>query len=177
MRHVGFPAARGQWISTLLSTATTRILLNGVQGEHICHASGLRKAIPCRRCLCLLMTDVLNSLFHTTDSWSLLQQLLPRQLPYHVSMYADDMVLFLSPSHRISSSPTPLLSCSNPHRGLDATSIVPSCTHTVWRHPGTASPGAVPLPDQGISDSIPLYPLIEEQAAQGHTSAARIQNG
>jgi hypothetical protein len=33
----------------------------------------------------------------SADAWSLLQQLPPRYLPYRVSMYADDVMLFLSP--------------------------------------------------------------------------------
>jgi hypothetical protein len=45
-----------------------------------------------------LVMDVLNNMFREANTWSVLQQLPPRQLPYRVSMYADDVVLFLSPS-------------------------------------------------------------------------------
>jgi hypothetical protein len=48
--------------------------------------------------LFLLVIEVLNGLFRKTDAWSLLQQLPSRHLPYRVSMYVDDVVLFFSPS-------------------------------------------------------------------------------
>jgi hypothetical protein len=42
MHHIGFPVAWLEWVSILLSSTSTRILLNGVQGERIYHAKGLR---------------------------------------------------------------------------------------------------------------------------------------
>jgi hypothetical protein len=39
---VGCPRNWTNWISTILSTASTRILLNGTPGERICHGCGLR---------------------------------------------------------------------------------------------------------------------------------------
>jgi hypothetical protein len=45
-----------------------------------------------------LVMAVLNNMFCKANTWSVLQQLPPRQLPYRVSMYADDVVLFLTPS-------------------------------------------------------------------------------
>jgi hypothetical protein len=72
-------------------------MLNGMQGERICHARGLRQGDRLSPMLFLLVMEVLNGLFRKADSWSLLQELPPRQIPFRLSMYADDMVLFLSP--------------------------------------------------------------------------------
>jgi hypothetical protein len=47
--------------------------------------------------LFLLVMEVLNGLFRKADVWSLLLELLPRQILFRVSMYADDLVLFLNP--------------------------------------------------------------------------------
>jgi hypothetical protein len=47
--------------------------------------------------LFLLVMESLNRLIHRDDAWGLLQPLLPRLLPYHTSLYADDLVLFPSP--------------------------------------------------------------------------------
>jgi hypothetical protein len=40
--------------------------------------------------------ETLNSLFLHADTWSLLQPVPPHLLPRRTSLYADDMVLFLS---------------------------------------------------------------------------------
>jgi hypothetical protein len=38
LHHAGFPSGWCEWILVLLSTASTRILLNGEPREKICHA-------------------------------------------------------------------------------------------------------------------------------------------
>jgi hypothetical protein len=43
LEFLGFPAAWREWISALLSTASTRIVLNGVLGDSIHHGRGLRQ--------------------------------------------------------------------------------------------------------------------------------------
>jgi hypothetical protein len=54
MQHVGFSQWWRDWTSTLQSTASTRVCLNGVHGTRICHARGLRQGDPSHRCsLCL----------------------------------------------------------------------------------------------------------------------------
>jgi hypothetical protein len=50
--------------------------------------------------LFLLVMEVLNGLFHKADGWSLLQELPTWQITFRVSMYVDDLVLFLSPVQR-----------------------------------------------------------------------------
>jgi hypothetical protein len=44
--HLGFSRTWINWVSILLSTASTRILLNGQAGRRICHTKGLRKGDP-----------------------------------------------------------------------------------------------------------------------------------
>jgi hypothetical protein len=39
---VGCPRIWTNWVSTILSTASTKILLNGIHGRWICHGRGLR---------------------------------------------------------------------------------------------------------------------------------------
>jgi hypothetical protein len=50
LQHMGFGRRWRNWISAILSTASTKILLNGVPGRRICHARGLRQGDPCHRC-------------------------------------------------------------------------------------------------------------------------------
>jgi hypothetical protein len=42
LQHAGFSRRWRDWMALILSTASTRILLNGRPGERICHARGLR---------------------------------------------------------------------------------------------------------------------------------------
>jgi hypothetical protein len=40
--HIGFPQRWRDWISAMLGTASTKVLVNGRPGRRICHARGLR---------------------------------------------------------------------------------------------------------------------------------------
>jgi hypothetical protein len=61
LRHRGF---RPKWIAkllTLLSTASTRVLVNGNTGSKFLHARGLRQGDPISLTLFVLFMDVLNA--------------------------------------------------------------------------------------------------------------------
>jgi hypothetical protein len=62
LQHLGFPRAWLDWISILLSTASTKVLLNGSPGDRICHAKGLQQGDPLSPMLILLVMEVLNAL-------------------------------------------------------------------------------------------------------------------
>jgi hypothetical protein len=40
--HIGFPQRWRDWISVMLGTASTKVLVNGRPGRRICHAHSLR---------------------------------------------------------------------------------------------------------------------------------------
>ena len=46
LHHLGFSRRWIDWISLILSTASTKIILNGSPGRRICHARGLRQGDP-----------------------------------------------------------------------------------------------------------------------------------
>jgi hypothetical protein len=85
------------WMSILLSTVSTRILLNGSPGRCICHASGLRQHVPLSPLVFVLTMDVMNALFKRADCAHLLTPLQPRAMKYRVFLYAEDMVVFVAP--------------------------------------------------------------------------------
>jgi hypothetical protein len=97
LHHMGFLSGWRDWISTLLSSASTKVMLNGVPCEMICHARGLRQGDPLSPMLFLLVMEVLSALIRAIDSRSLLQHLQVRPIPHRVSLYADDLIVFLKP--------------------------------------------------------------------------------
>jgi hypothetical protein len=50
--------------------------------------------------LFLLVMEVLGALFHMVDEWSLLQETGVHGIPFRALLYADDIVVFLSPVPR-----------------------------------------------------------------------------
>jgi hypothetical protein len=75
LRHIGFPQLFINWITTLLSTASTRVLINGNPRHRICHGRGLQQGDPLSHMLFLLVMEVLHTLIQKGEDWSLLQGL------------------------------------------------------------------------------------------------------
>jgi hypothetical protein len=97
IEFLGFGRVWRDWLSTLLSTSGTRVLMNGAPGDRICHAQGLGQDDPLSPMLFVLVTEVLDSLFHKADSWSLFQNLGVHEVPFRASVYSDDMTILISP--------------------------------------------------------------------------------
>lgn len=57
LQHIGFPRHWTNWISILLSTASTRVLLNGRPGDRITHARGLRQGDPISPMLFIIVME------------------------------------------------------------------------------------------------------------------------
>lgn len=89
----GFGQRWRDWIALLLSTASTRILLNGQPGAPIHHLRDLRQGDPLSPMLFILAMDVLNRLFTKAAEEGLLQPLGHRAIKFRCSMYADDVML------------------------------------------------------------------------------------
>jgi len=84
-------------ISGLLASSSTRVLLNGIPGETLFHRRGLRQGDPLSPMLFILVMDVFNSIVKKANDEGLLQPLAARNIHHRVSLYADDVVLFLRP--------------------------------------------------------------------------------
>jgi len=82
----------------MLGTSSTQVLLNGSPGERIHHQSGLRQGGPLSPMLFILVMDVLCHLIRKAVDERMLQPLSRRALQHRISLYADDVVLFLRPS-------------------------------------------------------------------------------
>jgi hypothetical protein len=81
LRHMGFSQRWTNWISILLSTASTRILLIGNPGHRIAHSRGLRQGDPLSPLLFVLVMEPLRVPSPT----------------HRLSLYAGDLVIFVKP--------------------------------------------------------------------------------
>jgi hypothetical protein len=95
---MGFTGKWLNWIAMLLSLAGTRVTLNGMPGARINHARGLWQGDPLSPILFLLIMEVLSALIRKADHWSLFQRLGSRFITHRASLYADDLILFISPT-------------------------------------------------------------------------------
>lgn len=94
MQEVSAPVG----VTDLLSTASTRMLLNGCSGDIINHRRGLRQDDPLSPMLFILVVDTLDWMFTKGEEAGLLQPLGHQSIHHRCSMYADDVILFASPT-------------------------------------------------------------------------------
>jgi hypothetical protein len=84
-------------ISNILASSSTQVLLNGSPGIPIRHRRGLRQGDPLSPMLFVFVMDVLNSLFNLAERRGLLHSLEGANIRSRLSVYADDVVLFVQP--------------------------------------------------------------------------------
>jgi hypothetical protein len=80
-----------------MSSSSTQVLLNGVPEDHIHHRRGLWQGDPLSPMLFILVMDVLGHMITKATSEGLLLPLSSRGLQHRISIYADDVALFLRP--------------------------------------------------------------------------------
>jgi hypothetical protein len=67
LRHLGFSRCWINWVSCLLATARTKVIINGQPGQRICHARGLCQGDPLSPLLFVLVMEALNGLFRHVE--------------------------------------------------------------------------------------------------------------
>ncbi|WVZ82473.1 hypothetical protein U9M48_029730 [Paspalum notatum var. saurae] len=98
LERISFPQRWRDWVSAILSSASTKVLVNGRAGLRICHARGLRQGDPLSPLLFVIVMEVLNALFAEADRSGMLAPLPGDVIKYRASIYADDLVIFLTPT-------------------------------------------------------------------------------
>jgi len=100
LKHMGFSRRWINWISLILSTASTKIILNGNLGQLICHMRGLRQGDPLSPLLFVLAMEPLNALFRLAERKEVLGSLGVSCIQERIFLYADDVILFSSPNEK-----------------------------------------------------------------------------
>ncbi|WVZ99055.1 hypothetical protein U9M48_044409 [Paspalum notatum var. saurae] len=85
-------------IAFLLSTSSSRVLLNGVPIQPIHHGRGLRQGDPFSPLLFVITFDPLQRLLKLATEMEIFSKMRGRTPGIRISMYADDAALFLAPS-------------------------------------------------------------------------------
>lgn len=151
LQQRGFPTRWISWIAALLTTSTSRVLLNGHHLQAIGHGRGLRQGDPLSPLLFILAIDPLHRLLNITTERGLLTKLNGRTARLRVSMYVDDATIFLKPTHKNVQNLKDMLICFGRSAGLSTniqkTSVTPiSCDDIDLDEIQTMFPSEIPWP-------------------------------
>jgi hypothetical protein len=97
LQHMGFSDRCLGWISILFRSASTEILVNGIPGRRIMHVRGLRQGDPLSPILFVCCMEVLSAAVVKLAEQHLLTDIRGCRPVQRLSLYADDVVLFLKP--------------------------------------------------------------------------------
>jgi hypothetical protein len=97
LRKMGFPDRVMRWIAIALRTATTKVSVNGVPGRRIEHVRGLRQGDPLSPLLFVLSMEVITILLSKAAELGILSPIGNCTAEQRVSIYADDVVIFVKP--------------------------------------------------------------------------------
>jgi hypothetical protein len=94
----GFGHRWREWITILFSTASSRALINGVQGESFDHMRGVRQGDPLSPMLFILAFDPLQRILDLASEHGVLTPLPLAAAKLRTSLYADDAAIFINPT-------------------------------------------------------------------------------
>lgn len=97
LQAMGFGPCWRRWITTLLSSASSNILLNGQPGKQIRHRRRVRQGDSLSPLLFIIAMEVLGRLFRAAREQGVLHSLTRDGIRFQCSIYADDVILFAHP--------------------------------------------------------------------------------
>lgn len=97
LQRRGFPSKFRDWITALLSSSSSRIILNGIAGNPIKHGRGFRQGDPISPLLFVIAIDPLQRILDVATRKGLLHKIRGRGSMMRTSLYADDAAIFLAP--------------------------------------------------------------------------------
>ncbi|KAE8790316.1 hypothetical protein D1007_35372 [Hordeum vulgare] len=99
LKRRGFARKWLHWVSTLLSTTCTKIIANGVPSRPIAHAQGLTQGDPISPLIFVIAMDSLSAILCKATEIGVLisfRYISPLQ---RLSVYADDVAMFIRPTN------------------------------------------------------------------------------
>ena len=97
LEKLGFQSKWRAWISALLGSSSTAVLLNGVKGKWFKHYTGLRQGDPLSPLLFIIAMEPLQRMFDRAARDGLLTHMGGRVIKLRASLYADDAAVFFNP--------------------------------------------------------------------------------
>ena len=97
LQHLGFPPRFRDWVSAILASSTSRVLLNGIAGDPIKHGRGLRQGDPLSPLLFVLAIDPLHHILCKATAQGRIHKVRGRVPTVRTSLYADDAAIFMKP--------------------------------------------------------------------------------
>jgi mannosylglycoprotein endo-beta-mannosidase len=97
LQHFGFGVKWRNWVTALLASSSSSVLLNGSRGPWFRHVNGLRQGDPLSPMLFILAMEPLQKMLAIAADDGLLSPLSSRGSTLRVSLYADDAAIFVKP--------------------------------------------------------------------------------
>lgn len=98
LRSKGFGRKWLAWISILLRMASMKVIMNGIPGRSFVRVKGLRQGDPVSPLLFVLVMDVLSKIMIKAADLGVISPFTGISADQSVSIYADDVALFVKPS-------------------------------------------------------------------------------
>ena len=95
--RMGFGHRWRAWITTLLASASSTVLLNGTRGRWFSHNTGLRQGDPLSPMLFILAMEPLQLMLNKAIEQGLLTPINSRKATLRTSLFADDAAILLNP--------------------------------------------------------------------------------
>lgn len=118
LQRRGFPNKFREWITALLKTSSSRMLLNGIPGNAIKHGKGFRQGDPLSPLLFVIAIDPLQQVLNVATRCGILHKIRGRGTCFRTSLYADDAAVFVKPLKEDVSNLATILDCFGRATGL-----------------------------------------------------------
>jgi mannosylglycoprotein endo-beta-mannosidase len=144
MKARGFGDRWREWISMILASSSSQVLINGSPSQFVHHRRGLRQGDPLSPFLFILAMEPLHRILDLATAEGILSKLPGRKPIIRASLYADDVVIFINPSRRDAEFVQSALQCFESVTGLAT---------------NTSKSSAMPIRCNGLNLNYILQPL------------------